>query len=73
MLSKGDWSYFWNTPISLILRSCDRVAFIRAGHLVGVERMADVRASRRHAFRVSFSSKEERERYLQTAIIVKVL
>ena len=47
-------------------RSCDRVAFIRAGHLVGVERMADVRASRRHAFRVSFSSKEERERYLQT-------
>lgn len=44
-------------------RTCDRVAFIRAGHLVAVERMADVRASRRHAFTVTFASADECARY----------
>jgi len=44
-------------------RTCDRVAFIRAGRLASVELMADVRASRRHAFRVTFPSAGERARY----------
>ncbi|MDP9859983.1 ABC-2 type transport system ATP-binding protein [Olsenella profusa DSM 13989] len=44
-------------------RTCDRVAFIRAGRLVSTERMGDVRASRRHAFRVTFPSADERARY----------
>lgn len=49
-------------------RTCDRVAFIRAGRLVAVERMADVRASRRSAFRVTFSSAEELTRYRRSCM-----
>lgn len=44
-------------------RTCDRVAFIRGGRLVAVERMVDVRATRRHAFVVTFASADERARY----------
>lgn len=47
-------------------RTCDRVAFIRAGHLVATERMEDVHASRRHAFEVRFASTDERIRYQQS-------
>lgn len=44
-------------------RTCDRVAFIRAGHLAAVERMDDVRRSRKRSFIVSFATAHERDRY----------
>ena len=44
-------------------RTCDRVAFIRAGHLRGVRSMDEVRTARKHAFDVTFVSIEEATRY----------
>lgn len=46
-----------------IERTCDRVAFIRAGRLAAVERMDDVRTSRKRIFSIAFSGREERKRY----------
>ena len=46
-----------------IERTCDRVAFIRAGHLRGMRSMDEMRAARKHAFDVTFSGIEEAERY----------
>ena len=40
-------------------RTCDRVAFIRAG------RLAEVRASRKRSFAVTFTTEEERDRYVR--------
>lgn len=58
-------------------RTCDRVAFIRAGKLVAVEPMANVRASQRHAFGVTFASEDECARYqaacAQAGVTVRVL
>ncbi len=45
-------------------RTCDRMAFIRAGRLAGSMRMDDVRRSRKRLFSVAFASAAERERYL---------
>lgn len=45
-------------------RTCDRVAFIRAGRLAAVERMDDVRRSRKRVFAVTFGDAAERDRYL---------
>lgn len=45
-------------------RTCDRVAFIRAGRLAAVERMDDVRTLRGRTFEVTFASAEDRERFL---------
>ena len=47
-------------------RTCDRVAFIRAGHLRGVHSMDEMRAARKHAFDVTFADAAEAARY-QTA------
>ena len=44
-------------------RTCDRVAFIRAGHLRGVRSMEEMRAARKHAFDVTFANAEEAARY----------
>ena len=44
-------------------RTCDRIAFIRAGHLRGIRSMDELRASRKHAFDVTFSDAEEAARY----------
>lgn len=44
-------------------RACDRVAFIRAGHLRGIHSMDDVRASRRRVYRLTFSDAHQRQRY----------
>lgn len=44
-------------------RTCDRVAFIRAGHVVGVRDMAEVRAVRARDYEIAFASPEECERY----------
>ena len=44
-------------------RTCDRVAFIRAGHLRGVRSMDEMRAARKHAFDVTFAGTEEAARY----------
>ncbi len=46
-----------------IERTCDRVAFIRAGELAAVEHMDDVRASRLHLFAITFADSAERDRY----------
>ena len=48
-------------------RTCDRVAFIRAGHLVGVQSMAEVQAGRRHTFAVTLATPQEAERYRASA------
>ena len=48
-------------------RTCDRVAFIRSGHLVGVRSLAEIRAGQRHAFAVTFASPEEANRYRTSA------
>lgn len=44
-------------------RTCDRVAFIRAGKLVAVEDMEKVRRTRKRVFAVAFSSNEICARY----------
>ena len=44
-------------------RTCDRVAFIRAGKLAAVERMDDVRKSRKRLFVVTFADEAARDRY----------
>lgn len=44
-------------------RTCDRVAFIRAGKLAAVERMDDVRKSRKRVFVVTFADEATRNRY----------
>lgn len=44
-------------------RSCDRVAFIRAGHVGCVASMAEMQASRRREYTVTFVNVEECERY----------
>lgn len=44
-------------------RTCDRVAFIRAGKLAAVERMDDVRKSRKRLFVVTFADVAARGRY----------
>ncbi len=43
-------------------RTCDRVAFIRAGRLAAVERMDDVRKSRKRVFAVTFADEAARDR-----------
>lgn len=45
-------------------RTCDRVAFIRSGKIAAVERMDDVRTSRKRIFAVTFAADAERERYM---------
>lgn len=45
-------------------RTCDRVAFIRAGRIAAIETMDDVRKSRKRVFSVAFSSEAEQSRYL---------
>ena len=45
-------------------RTCDRVAFIRAGRLAAVERMDDVRRSRKRMFAITFADAQTRDRYL---------
>ncbi len=45
-------------------RTCDRVAFIRAGKLVATEQMGAVRTSRKHVFALTFTGEEDRNRYL---------
>ena len=45
-------------------RTCDRVAFIRAGKLAAVEHMDDVRKSRKRVFAVTFADAAARERYV---------
>ena len=45
-------------------RTCDRVAFIRAGRLAAVERMDDVRRSRKRVFAITFADAATRKRYL---------
>ena len=44
-------------------RTCDRVAFIRGGKLAAVERMDDVRKSRKRLFVVTFADVAARDRY----------
>ena len=44
-------------------RTCDRVAFIRTGHLRGVRSMEEMRSARKHAFDVTFANVEEAVRY----------
>ena len=53
-------------------RTCDRVAFIRAGHLVGVRSLAEIKAGQRHAFAVTFASPEEASRYRTSAEAARV-
>ena len=43
-------------------RTCDRVAFIRAGKLAAVEHMDDVRKSRKRVFAVTFADAAARDR-----------
>lgn len=45
-------------------RTCDRVAFIRAGRLAAVENLDAVRRSRKRVFAVTFTSAAERDRYV---------
>ncbi|MEA5019571.1 MAG: ABC transporter ATP-binding protein [Gordonibacter sp.] len=45
-------------------RTCDRVAFIRAGRIAAVERLDKVRASRKRLFDVVFADADERERFV---------
>lgn len=47
-------------------RTCDRVALIRAGRLAAVDRMDEVRASRKRSFAVTFATEVERDRYVRT-------
>ena len=44
-------------------RTCDRVAFLKAGHIVGVEDMAAVRAARTRTFLITFADATEAQRY----------
>lgn len=44
-------------------RTCDRVAFIRAGRLAAVESMDDVRRSRKRMFAITFADAAARDRY----------
>ena len=46
-------------------RTCDRVAFIRAGRMAAVERMDDVRKSRKRVFAVTFADEAARDRFAQ--------
>lgn len=45
-------------------RTCDRVAFIRNGRLSCTQSMDDVRASKRHAYRVAFANTAERDAFM---------
>ena len=45
-------------------KPCDRVAFIRAGKLAAIERMDDVRKSRKRVFSVTFADESDSRRYL---------
>ncbi|MEG1827609.1 MAG: ABC transporter ATP-binding protein [Gordonibacter sp.] len=45
-------------------RTCDRVAFIRDGRLAAVERMDDVRRSRKRVYVIAFAYATERDRYV---------
>ena len=45
-------------------RTCDSVGFIRDGRLVAVERMDDVRRSRKRVYVVAFASMSERDRFM---------
>lgn len=45
-------------------RTCDRVAFIRGGRIVAVERMGDVQKNRKRMFAITFAQPEARARYL---------
>lgn len=44
-------------------RTCDRVAFIRSGRIAAVERMDDVRASRKRVLSIGFADESEQLRY----------
>lgn len=46
-----------------IEKACDRVAFIRAGRIAAIERMDDVRTSRKRVFSITFASEAECGRY----------
>lgn len=46
-----------------IERTCDRVAFIRAGRVAGIEDMTAVRAARMRTFTLTFADADECERY----------
>lgn len=47
-------------------RTCDSVGFIRDGRLVAVERMDDVRRSRKRVYVVTFARVSERDRFVAT-------
>ena len=47
-------------------RTCDRVAFIRAGEIASIEDVSQVRSSRSQAFVVDFASEEQLRRYLDS-------
>lgn len=47
-------------------RTCDSVGFIRDGRLVAVERMDDVRRSRKRVYVVTFACVSERDRFVAT-------
>ena len=49
-------------------RTCDRVAFIRAGQLAAVERMDDVRKSRKRVFVITFADTATRDRYARAHV-----
>ena len=53
-------------------RTCDRVAFIRAGKLAAVERMEDVRKSRKRVFAITFADETARERYAKAHVSADV-
>ncbi|OUO92407.1 ABC transporter ATP-binding protein [Gordonibacter sp. An230] len=54
-------------------RTCDHVAFIRAGRLAGSMRMDDVRKSRKRVFSVSFADTATRDRYVRAHADAKLL
>ena len=49
-------------------RTCDRVAFIRAGRLAGSMRMDDVRKSRKRVFVITFANAATRDRYARAHV-----
>ena len=49
-------------------RTCDRVAFIRAGRLAGSMRMDDVRKSRKRVFVITFANAATRDRYVRAHV-----
>lgn len=48
-----------------IERTCERVAFIRAGHVVGVESMAGMRRARSRVYELTFRDEAECRRYVE--------